>query len=564
MQGASRESLRNALRRFDEQVGSLPDGAGSGEVSEGLFSVADLLDREPSLRRALTDPASDAAARRGLVERLLGGQVSALPLQQLSELVADRWSRPEDLRDVVEQLGAVAALRAAEGSGQLDDVEDELFRFARLLEREPDLRRALTDPALPSGRKIAVLDSLLGAGTASDTTRRLVTNVVVHPRGRSLEVALEELSALAAQRRERYVAGSPRPHRSRPTSSTACRPSSGGSTAARCSCRPTSTRPCSAACRCAWATRCSTAPSPASSPPPGATSPADPPAAHRPTPDLTARPDREQEAQMTELSIRPEDVRSAIAEYVSSYEAETTREDVGVVTEVGDGIARVEGLYSTMANELLEFEGGVLGLALNLDTREVGVVILGDPAGIEEGQAVRRTGDILSVPVGDGFLGRVVDPLGKPIDGKGEIVAEGRRILELQAPTVVQRQPVGEPLQTGIKAVDAMTAIGRGQRQLIIGDRQTGKTAVALDAIINQRENWATGDPKKQVKCIYVAIGQKGSTVAETVGRLEEAGAMEYTTVVAAPPASRPASSTSRPTPARASASTGCTTASTC
>jgi F-type H+-transporting ATPase subunit alpha len=238
---------------------------------------------------------------------------------------------------------------------------------------------------------------------------------------------------------------------------------------------------------------------------------------------------------MTELSIRPEDVRSAIAEYVTSYEAETTREEVGIVTEVGDGIARVEGLYSTMANELLEFEGGVLGLALNLDTREVGVVILGDPAGIEEGQAVRRTGDILSVPVGDGFLGRVVDPLGKPIDGKGEIVAEGRRILELQAPTVVQRQPVGEPLQTGIKAVDSMTAIGRGQRQLIIGDRQTGKTAVALDAIINQRENWATGDPKKQVKCIYVAIGQKGSTVAETVGRLEEAGAMEYTTVVAAP-----------------------------
>jgi F-type H+-transporting ATPase subunit alpha len=243
---------------------------------------------------------------------------------------------------------------------------------------------------------------------------------------------------------------------------------------------------------------------------------------------------------MTELSIRPEDVRSAIEQYVTSYTAETTREEVGVVAEVGDGIARVEGLYSTMANELLEFEGGVLGLALNLDTREVGAVVLGDPAGIEEGQAVRRTGDILSVPVGDGFLGRVVDPLGNPIDGKGEIVAEGRRILELQAPTVVQRQPVTEPLQTGIKAVDAMTAIGRGQRQLIIGDRQTGKSAVALDAIINQRANWASGDPKKQVKCIYVAIGQKGSTIAETVGRLEDAGAMEYTTVVAAP-ASQPA-----------------------
>jgi F-type H+-transporting ATPase subunit alpha len=243
---------------------------------------------------------------------------------------------------------------------------------------------------------------------------------------------------------------------------------------------------------------------------------------------------------MTELSIRPEEVRSAIEQYVTSYSAETTREEVGIVTSVGDGIARVEGLYSTMANELLEFEGGALGLALNLDEREIGCVILGDPSAIEEGQEVRRTNEVLSVPVGDGFLGRVVDPLGNPIDGKGEIVAESRRILELQAPTVVQRQPVSEPLQTGIKAVDAMTAIGRGQRQLIIGDRQTGKTAVALDAIINQKANWESGDPKKQVKCIYVGIGQKGSTIAEIVGRLEETGALEYTTVVAAP-ASQPA-----------------------
>jgi F-type H+-transporting ATPase subunit alpha len=237
---------------------------------------------------------------------------------------------------------------------------------------------------------------------------------------------------------------------------------------------------------------------------------------------------------MTELSIRPEDVRSAIEQYVTSYKAETTREEVGTVTDVGDGIAHVEGLYSTMANELLEFEGGALGLALNLDQREVGAVILGDPLAIEEGQVVRRTGEVLSVPVGDGFLGRVIDSLGNPIDGKGEIVSEGRRILELQAPTVVQRQPVKEPMQTGIKAVDAMTAIGRGQRQLIIGDRQTGKTAVAIDAIINQKDNWATGDPKKQVKCIYVAVGQKGSTIASLVSRLEEAGALEYTTVVAA------------------------------
>ena len=243
---------------------------------------------------------------------------------------------------------------------------------------------------------------------------------------------------------------------------------------------------------------------------------------------------------MTELSIRPEEIRDAIEKYVSSYTPETTREEVGRVLETGDGIARVEGLQSTMTNELLSFQGGVLGLALNLDEREIGCVILGDGTHIEEGQEVRRTGEVLSAPVGDGFLGRVVDALGNPIDGKGEIVAEGRRILELQAPTVVQRQPVTEPLQTGIKAIDAMTAIGRGQRQLIIGDRQTGKTAVALDAIINQRDNWKSGDPSKQVKCIYVAIGQKGSTVAELVGRLEEAGALEYTTVVAAP-ASQPA-----------------------
>jgi F-type H+-transporting ATPase subunit alpha len=167
-------------------------------------------------------------------------------------------------------------------------------------------------------------------------------------------------------------------------------------------------------------------------------------------------------------------------------------------------------------------------------------VLLGDGTKIEEGQMVRRTAEILSVPVGDGFLGRVVDPLGNPIDGRGEIVAEGRRPLEVQAPTVVQRQPVKEPLQTGIKAVDAMTAIGRGQRQLIIGDRQTGKTAVAIDTIINQRENWLTGDKNKQVKCIYVAVGQKGTTIASVRGALEEAGAMEYTTIVAAP-ASDPA-----------------------
>jgi F-type H+/Na+-transporting ATPase subunit alpha len=190
---------------------------------------------------------------------------------------------------------------------------------------------------------------------------------------------------------------------------------------------------------------------------------------------------------MAELTISADEIRSAIQNYVTDFTPDVSREEVGVVTEAGDGIARVEGLPSVMTNELLEFEGGVRGLALNLDVREVGVVILGDFAGIEEGQTVRRTGEVLSVAVGDGYLGRVVDPLGNPIDGAGEIATTGRRALELQAPSVVQRQSVHEPMQTGIKAIDAMTPIGRGQRQLIIGDRQTGKSAIALDTIINQK-----------------------------------------------------------------------------
>jgi F-type H+-transporting ATPase subunit alpha len=243
---------------------------------------------------------------------------------------------------------------------------------------------------------------------------------------------------------------------------------------------------------------------------------------------------------MTELTISSEEIRSAISSYVSSLETETSREEVGIVSDTGDGIAHVEGLPSAMTNELLEFEGGVQGVALNLDVHEIGAVILGDFAHIEEGQKVRRTGNILSVPVGDAFLGRVVDPLGKPIDGLGDIEAETNRVLELQAASVVQRQEVREPLQTGIKAIDAMTPIGRGQRQLIIGDRKTGKTAVCVDTIINQKQNWATGDPKQQVRCIYVAIGQKGSTIAGIRQSLEEAGALEYTTIVAAP-ASEPA-----------------------
>ncbi|TDU82249.1 ATP synthase F1 subcomplex alpha subunit [Kribbella voronezhensis] len=240
---------------------------------------------------------------------------------------------------------------------------------------------------------------------------------------------------------------------------------------------------------------------------------------------------------MAELTIRPEEIRDALDRFVSDYEPETaTREEVGTVVDAGDGIAHVEGLPSAMTNELLVFEDGSQGIALNLDVRDIGVAVLGEFSGIEEGQQVRRTGQVLSVPVGEGYLGRVVDPLGKPIDGLGEIKdLEGTRALELQAAGVMDRQEVREPLQTGIKAIDGMIPIGRGQRQLIIGDRKTGKTAIAVDTIINQKANWESGDPKKQVRCIYVAIGQKGSTIASVRGALEEAGAMEYTTIVASP-----------------------------
>jgi F-type H+-transporting ATPase subunit alpha len=243
---------------------------------------------------------------------------------------------------------------------------------------------------------------------------------------------------------------------------------------------------------------------------------------------------------MAELTISADDIQGAIQSYVSSFETGTGREEVGTVIDTGDGIAHVEGLPSVMTQELLEFAGGVLGVALNLDEHSIGAVILGESDKIAEGQQVRRTGEVLSVPVGDGFMGRVVNPLGEPIDGRGEIVTSTRRALELQAPSVVQRQSVSEPLQTGIKAIDAMTPIGRGQRQLIIGDRKTGKTAVCVDTILNQRENWETGDPSKQVRCVYVAVGQKGTTIASVRRALEEGGAMEYTTIVAAPASDSP------------------------
>jgi F-type H+/Na+-transporting ATPase subunit alpha len=238
---------------------------------------------------------------------------------------------------------------------------------------------------------------------------------------------------------------------------------------------------------------------------------------------------------MAELTISADDIQGAIEDYVASFESDTAREEVGTIIDAGDGIAHVEGLPSVMTQELLEFHGGVLGVALNLDEHDVGAVILGDFEQLAEGQQVKRTGEVLSVPVGDAFLGRVVNPLGQPIDGRGDIESDGRRALEIQAPSVVQRQGVKEPLQTGIKAIDSQTPIGRGQRQLIIGDRKTGKTSICVDTILNQRQNWESGDPEQQVRCVYVAIGQKGTTIASVHNTLEEGGAMDYTTIVAAP-----------------------------
>ncbi len=239
---------------------------------------------------------------------------------------------------------------------------------------------------------------------------------------------------------------------------------------------------------------------------------------------------------MAEVTISPDEIRDALKDFVKSYRpSKTATAEVGYVVDAADGIAHVEGLPGVMANELIRFGDGTLGLALSLDESEIGVVVLGEFGGIVEGLEVARTGEVLSVPVGDNYLGRVVDPLGNPLDGLGVIEPEARRALELQAPGVMQRQSVKEPMQTGIKAIDAMIPIGRGQRQLIIGDRQTGKTAIAVDTIINQKANWESGDSNKQVRCIYVAIGQKGSTIAGIKGALEDAGAMEYTTIVASP-----------------------------
>ncbi len=241
---------------------------------------------------------------------------------------------------------------------------------------------------------------------------------------------------------------------------------------------------------------------------------------------------------MSELTITADQITKSLRDQLAGWEPELDKETVGYVTAVADGVARVEGLPNVMASELLEFPGGLIGVALNIDEDDLGVVLLGEASHIQERDPVKQTGTVLSVPVGDALLGRVIDPLGNPVDGKGPINSTESRLLETQAPSVVQRQPVNQPLQTGIKAIDSMTPIGRGQRQLIIGDRQTGKTAILVDTILNQKVNQGTKD---EVKCIYVAIGQKASTVAEIVSTLEANGALEYTVVVNAPASAAPA-----------------------
>jgi F-type H+-transporting ATPase subunit alpha len=227
------------------------------------------------------------------------------------------------------------------------------------------------------------------------------------------------------------------------------------------------------------------------------------------------------------LKLRPEEITSILRQRIEQYDVETDLAEVGTVLQVGDGIARVYGLESAVAGELLDLDHGVVGLAFNLEEDDVGAALFGEWEHVREGESVRRTGRVASVPVGEALLGRVVDPLGNPLDGRGPIETDETRPLEFKAPGVVDRQPVKEPLQTGIKAIDAMTNVGRGQRELIIGDRQTGKTAIAIDTILNQRG--------EDVHCFYVAVGQKASTVAGVYERLQDAGAMEYTTIVTAP-----------------------------
>ena len=533
LNAASRASTALVLDDVEAVAGSIEDRPA---VADALFGIVGVLGANPGLRRTLAEASVESDDRAGLVRRLFGGKVPPAALELAAGVVGHRWSNAWDLVDALEGAGNQLLLIDAERARHLDTVEDQLFRFGRIVAGDAQLRSALDDRARPGELRARLASSLLG-GKADPVTVALVAQGVRSSAHPSVELAVDDLLELTATRRDRSVASvtsARRPHRgpvrpARRGPHPALRPGDRGAGRRRPAHQGRAGHP---ARRRDHRRQRGHPPRGRSQRPGRLTHHGEQHVAPHRRPHHSTH---QQGRVMTELTISADEIRSALEDYVSSYSTTATREEVGVVAEVGDGIARVEGLPELMTNELLRFEDGTLGLAQNLDVRDIGVVILGDPATIEEGQAVMRTGDILSVPVGDAFLGRVVNPLGEPIDGLGEVVSEGRRDLELQAPTVVQRKEVREPLSTGIKAIDAMTAIGRGQRQLIIGDRQTGKTTVCIDAIINQRGNWKSGDPKKQVRCIYVAIGQKGSTIAATRNTLEEAGAMEYTTIVASP-----------------------------
>ena len=234
------------------------------------------------------------------------------------------------------------------------------------------------------------------------------------------------------------------------------------------------------------------------------------------------------------MTINPSEITKLLKDQIKNFGAKAEVSEIGKVLSVGDGIARVYGLDNVQAGEMVEFEDGSKGMALNLENDNVGVVIFGDDRNIKEGDTIKRTKAIVDVPVGKELLGRVVDGLGNPIDGKGPLSAKSRKRVEVKAPGIIPRQSVNEPMQTGLKSIDSLIPIGRGQRELIIGDRQTGKTAVAIDAIINQKKINESSDEKKKLYCVYVAIGQKRSTVAQITKTLEEAGALKYTTIVAA------------------------------
>ena len=411
---------------------------------------------------------------------------------------------------------AKALFEIASAEGTLDEVEDELFRFARSVESSDSFRDTLTDDQIPAAKRQAIVEDLLG-GKATPTTTQLVSLVVGSGRGRDLPAIIDRLVERAAATKARAVAevrsavALTDDQQRAPGGRAGQRHRQAGGAEGRR--RPVGARRPGRHRRRHRDRRQRAHP----------TRPAQVP------PVITLPPQGRRRTTMAELTISAADITAALTKNLEGFEPSLEAKTVGRVTEVGDGIARVAGLPDAAVNELLEFEDGTVGLALNLDEESIGAVVLGDADGIEEGQTVRSTGRILSVPVGDALLGRVVNALGEPVDGKGPIVGGIDRRVEIQAPGIMGRQPVHQPLQTGIKAIDAMIPIGRGQRELIIGDRKTGKTTVAVDTILNQKG--------QDVKCIYVAIGQKGSTVANTVETLREYGAMDYTVVVTAPAA---------------------------